>query len=138
MQTSAAITIQRTWRNFEGIVALGKKLDCECFENLRDDKPELVHFESFATKEKISVFQLWMKKLLARANVPDAEILALDSNLTMCFFIDANEGRFSGADALVLAADLLVTDLLDLALGYFDVAGELERRVRNFLVEYST
>lgn len=138
MQTSAAITIQRTWRNFEGIVALGKKLDCECFENLRDDKPELVHFESFATKEKITVFQLWMKKLLARANVPDAEILALDSNLTMCFFIDANEGRFSGADALVLAADLLVTDLLDLALGYFDVVGELERRVRNFLVEYST
>ena len=136
--TSAAITIQRAWRNCEGLISLGNQLDCECFENLRDDKPALVHFGSFATPEKISVFQRWMKKLLVRTKVLDAEILALDNNLIMCFFIDANEDRFHGADALILAADLLVTDVLDMALGYFDVIRELEKRIRAFLVEYAT
>ncbi len=104
---------------------------------LRDDKPESVHFGGFAVPEKISVFQLWIRKLLLRTNVQDAELLACNHRLMMCWFVAANEDRFRGADGLIIAADILVTDLLDMVLGYFDVIRELENRIRTFIVEYT-
>jgi hypothetical protein len=139
--TRAAAKIQRRWRTFsegEGrMLRMGRRLDGEYFDFLRQGRYDRVDMSEFMTPFKITLFKRWLLRVLIRANEPAAvrKLASLCSTL-FCFYVEIFQSKLAGATALVSAATQLVADLLALMEGNLDsvprIGGELSEFIRLF------
>lgn len=145
MENNAA-KIQRAWRNFrnEGIVSLGRKLDGGCFDFMRQQQYDRVDMVEFANPEKISLFQKWLIKIFLRTSAPpDVHLLAKNSRILLCFYVEIFKSKFSaGSRDLVDAASRLVANLFSLMKGRLDgirsIGVEMSEFIRLFGVWHSS
>ena len=144
--SAAAIKIQRAWLRNKGLYALGQRLECDCLDNMRDDTAlDTVNPGFLIQPENIVVYKLWLLKLFIRSGIPNAAELSSNHCLVVCWFVSVHKERWQqqmilnrdddddSTTPLALAADNLVTGLLNFLQGDYKHIRDLDEDVRDFV-----